>query len=88
MLDDADGFGAGDGEEGGAAGKEDFAEVLDDFEDDDPPGVGDFDFGIGGFLGVVDDGLDLGFGEFDFHDEYAFVLFGLLGFVYRCGAKR
>ena len=24
----------------------------------------------------------------DFHDEYAFVLFGLLGFVYRCGAKR
>ena len=29
-----------------------------------------------------------GFVRVYFYDEYAFVLFGLLGFVYRCGAKR
>ena len=43
-----------------AAGDE-AADVADDFDDDEPPGVADLDFGFLGGLRVVHNALDLGF---------------------------
>ncbi len=57
-LDEAHDVGAADCDD--AAGDE-AADVADDFDDDEPPGVADLDFGFLGGLRVVHNALDLGF---------------------------
>ena len=57
---------------GGGTGEDETADVCDDFDDDDPPGIGDFDFSVGRFDGVVDNLLDLFGSEFDFHSSCVF----------------
>ena len=70
ILDDT--YCGGTGSCGGTC-EDEATDVGDDFDDDEPPGIVDFDFGIGGFDGVVGDALNLFGSEFDFHEKYAFV---------------
>lgn len=60
----------------GCTCEDETADVGDDFDDDEPPRVGDFQFGLFGFDGVVDDFVDLGFCEFDFHGKIRFCFSG------------
>ena len=69
-LDKSYDIGASHGE--GAAQDKSYG-IGNDFENDNPPRVRDFDTSLLSFLGVAEDLLDLFFGNFNFHDKYAFV---------------
>lgn len=69
-LDESYDIGASHGE---GAAKDKAYGIGDDFEDDDPPGVRDFDTSLLSFLGVAENLINLLFGNFNFHDKYAFV---------------
>ena len=58
----------GGGGLGGAdTGEEKSDEVGGDLEGDDPPGVVNVDFCFLCFVGIADDALDVGIGDFQFH---------------------
>lgn len=64
---------------GGGTGEDESDGVGHDFEDDDPPWVVGFHTCLLSLLGVGQDGLDLFFVKFYFHD---LLVYGLLFTVY------
>ena len=57
---------------GDGTGKNEANGVGHDFEDDDPPRVVGFHASLLCLVGVGQDGFDLLFAEFDFHDSFGF----------------
>ena len=80
VLDDSYEVGAAGG---GGAGEDEADGVSHDFQDDDPPRVAGFHSCLLSLLGVGQDGVDLLFAEFYFHDFLVLVV----GLISKSGAK-
>ena len=69
VLDDSHEMGTTGGD---GTGEDEADSVGHDFEDDDPPRVVGFHTSLLRLIGVSQDGFDLLFAEFDFHDSFGF----------------